>query len=215
MSKKLKFILVALSAVAAPVLVAAVYTKLPAQVPTHWNLDGTVTYSGKNALWFLSLLPALFALLMYAVPKIDPKRKNYQKFEGVYEGFIIVLMLFLDVLVAATVVESFYPGKLSIPGVICTMLGLLFVFIGNVMPKFKQNFFMGIKTPWTLSDSQVWNKTHRVAGFIWFFGGILCIISAFFLKDVALFVVFMTLVLLMVFIPFIMSYVWYQKRSEK
>lgn len=214
MSKKLKFIFTILAAIIAPVMVALVYTKLPAQVPTNWGFNGTVSYSDKNMLWILSLIPIAIALLLYVAPRIDPKRKNYQKFEGAYEGFILVLMLFLDVLVAVTIVESFYPGTLSIPGIICTILGLLFVFIGNVMPKFKQNYFMGIKTPWTLSDEQIWNKTHRMAGFLWFFGGILCVLSAFFLKDVALFAAFMSLVLLMVLIPLVMSYVWYRKKVQ-
>jgi len=99
--------------------------------------------------------------------------------------------------------------------VIVAACGLLFVFIGNMMPKVKSNFFVGVKTPWALSNSEVWNKTHRLAGYLFFFGGLLTFVISFFLREYALFITLMVIVTVMVIVPTVMSYVWFKKFNNE
>ena len=160
------------------------------------------------------MAPAL-ALLLMLLPRIDPRKKNYEKFRGLYDGFALFMMIFMLGLVALVISESLNPGKFSVEFVIVTACGLLFVFIGNMMPKVKSNFFVGVKTPWALSNSEVWNKTHRLAGYLFFFGGLLTFVISFFLREYALFITLMVIVTVMVIVPTVMSYVWFKKFNNE
>lgn len=194
--------------------VALAYKTLPGQIPSHWNLNGEATYSGKGFLWLMALLPPLMAAGLVFLPKIDPRKDNYEEFEGFYYAFAVAIMLFFLGMILLILSESFYPGRLAPGNVVTAGIGVLFAFIGNIMPKFKSNFFIGIKTPWTLSSAEVWQKTHRAAGVLWFWGGILIFALSFFLKNAALFTVFITVTLAIALIPAAMSYVWYQKAQK-
>ena len=201
-------------AVAPLILTAVLYKGLPSQIPTNWGFNGEVSYSSKMTLWLLSGISPVLAVLFMLIPKIDPRKKNYDKFRGLYDGFALFMMIFMLGLVALTISESLNPGKISVESVIVAACGLLFAFIGNMLPKVKSNFFIGIKTPWALSDSEVWNKTHRLAGYLFFFGGILTIIIAFLLHEYALFITLMVLVAVMAIVPIVMSYVWFKGLND-
>jgi len=191
------------------------YGRLPAEIPVHWNLDGTVNYGARSMLWLLGGLPIVLWCLFVLLPKIDPRRENYGKFRGVYDAFNAVMMLFFLGITCVTISESLYPGRISVAAVITAGCGLLFAFIGNMMPKFKSNFFVGIKTPWTLSSSEVWNRTHRFAGYLWFAGGIVIVPLAVLLpSENLLFGLFMAIILVMAFLPMVMSYVWYRREQK-
>ena len=157
----------------------------------------------------------VLALLFMSLPKIDPRKKNYNKFRGLYDGFALFMMIFMLGLVSLIVSESLRPGRLSVEFVIIVACGLLFVILGNMLPKVKSNFFIGIKTPWTLSDTEVWNKTHRLAGYLFFFGGLLTIAIAFFLREYALFITFMVITAVIAIIPIVMSYVWFKQLDKE
>jgi uncharacterized membrane protein len=105
------------------------------------------------------------------------------------------------------------PGRIPVSSAIVAACGLLFAFIGNMLPKFKSNFFAGIRTPWTLSSDEVWQKTHRLAGFMWFFAGILIIALSFFMRgtEFALYTAMMIITAVIAVIPLVMSFIWYQK----
>ena len=157
-------ILTYLLAAASLLLAAVLYPKLPAQIPTHWDLDGTVTYGGRHMIFLTAGTGLPMALLFDILPKIDPRRQNYQKFGSYYDAFCVLIQLFMLVMNAVMITEALQPGTLSVPMVVMLGIGLLFLFIGNTMPKFKSNFYMGIKTPWTISSEEVWRKTHRLGG---------------------------------------------------
>lgn len=193
------------------IVTALLYKKLPQQVPVQWGLDGTVRYDSRNTIWMISGMGPLFAGMLYLLPKIDPRKRNYEKFQGWYEGFGIVLMIFLDVMTFVILSESFNPGHISVDTVVIIAVGILLTFIGNMMPKMKSNFFMGVKNPWTLSNTEVWNKTHRLAGFLFFAAGLLIIASAFFSNAMLKFGIVMGVVLVVALIPTVMSYVWYRR----
>lgn len=118
------------------VLVAALYRLLPDQVPMHWGFDGVVNrYGSKNELWFLAALGPVFALLFQFLPRLDPKKRSYERFQKYYEAFAVVMTAFIAVIMGIALVESFRPGTLSVGRAVSILLGLLFVFLGNMMGK--------------------------------------------------------------------------------
>lgn len=197
-----------------PVLLAAVfYNQLPDQIPTNWGFDGNVTYGPKATIWMLSGMAPLFGIVLPLLQRIDPRKDNYRKFLGNFYMFLIVLMLFMTLMVGVTISESIYPGRITVYKVITVAMGALFLLIGNMMPKFKSNFFVGIKNPWTLSNTEVWNRTHRIAGYCWVVGGLLIILMALALPEKVLFAAFMTVIVVMVGIPTVLSYLWYRREQ--
>lgn len=196
------------------ILVVAVYTRLPQQIPTNWGFDRKVSYGEKGNLWILAGISPFLAIMYQVLPKIDPKRKNYRKFQEVYESFQLFMQVFLFVMVGIVIIESFRPGTVQVSTVVCAMCGILFIIIGNMMPKFRQNFFIGFRTPWTLTNEQVWNKTHRLAGRLIFVAGILGLIGAFFPSDKVKMVFLFVPLIAATVIPYIMSYVWCEAYSS-
>lgn len=199
-------------AAGALVLVACAFPFLPEQVPTHWNLDGTVTYSGKGTLWLLGLMPLALTALMRALPRVDPRRGNYSRFQSYYDGFVLVMGLFLLCITAVTVVESLRPGTLAVWRIVVMAVGLLLVFLGNMLPKVKSNFFLGVKTPWTLSDPDVWNRSQRLGGRLFFLAGLAMMASGLLLGEHAAFAVTMAGALGAGGVPCVMSYIWYRQK---
>ena len=195
------------------ILVAVFYGHLPGQVPMHWGIDGTVNrYGSKNELWLLAALGPVFALLFQFLPRLDPKKRSYEKFQRYYEAFALVIEAFLTAMMGLALLESLRPGTVSMGRVVCVLVGVLFLFVGNMMGKVKPNFFMGIRTPWTLSDPDVWNKTHRLGGGLFFLAGLVTMLSALLLPEAVTFWVVMAGVAAAALIPGVMSYLWYRRR---
>ena len=195
-------------------LVAAVYSRLPDQVPMHWGFDGEINrYGSKNELWLMAALGPLFALLFQFLPRLDPRKRNYEKFQKYYDAFGVVITAFVTVMMGIALVETFHPGTVSMGRVISALVGLLFLFLGNLMGKVKPNFFMGIRNPWTLSNPDVWNRTHRLGGGLFFLAGLAAVVSAPLLPEQVTFWVLMAGVLAAALIPTVMSYVWYRRRE--
>ena len=117
-------------------------------------------------------------------------------------------------MMSITLTESLYPGFLQVGRVVCAMVAVMFILLGNLMPKFKSNFFTGMKTPWALSNENVWNKTQRLGGRLFFFGGLVILISCFMVPEKQLFWGTMGIMLLICLIPTVMSYLWYQQEAH-
>lgn len=212
---KIRKILMVILAIAPLLMVLAVYSKLPAQVPMHWGIDGTVDrYGNKSELFLLAGLNIFMAILLFALPKIDPKRRNYERFQGTYEWMMLWIMGFYTVIMGIVLAETMQPGRFEISKVICGMVGILFISIGNMLPKTKRNFSTGIKTPWALSSDTVWNKTHRLGGKCFVIGGILMLTSAFLGNGKIMFGATMVVVVAIVVLPMVMSYIWYQQETK-
>ena len=120
----------------------------------------------------------------------------------------------MPILVPESLTESLYPGFLQVGRVVCAMVAVMFILLGNLMPKFKSNFFTGMKTPWALSNENVWNKTQRLGGRLFFFGGLVILISCFMVPEKQLFWGTMGIMLLICLIPTVMSYLWYQQEAH-
>ncbi|MCI9147915.1 MAG: DUF1648 domain-containing protein [Hungatella sp.] len=195
------------------ILAAAVYKRLPDQIPTNWGFDGHISYGGKLQIWFIAGMSPFLAGLFYVLPDIDPKRRNYRKFSGAYQSFQLFMQVFLLVILCIILVESFWPGTVQVSAVVMAMCSLLFILLGNMMPKFRQNFFCGFRTPWALSDETVWNKTHRLGGKLMFGAGILGFMGAFLPGEKLKMAMLLVPLAAATIIPYIMSYVWFKNRQ--
>jgi uncharacterized membrane protein len=152
---------------------AAVYSQLPERVPTHWGTDGPDRWSSRPVGAFLLPTIALGTwLLLRWLPSIDPRRENYAKFRGTYDAVVLASVALLSAIhilaLGAALGWPIRVERLAPVGV-----GLLLVVIGNFLPRARPNWFFGIRTPWTLSSERVWERTHRVGGYVMMAFGIM------------------------------------------
>ena len=197
------------------ILTAIFFPRLPASIPMQWDFGGKVGYEPKWHLFLIAALGPLFAVLFFVLPRIDPRRKNYDRFAPSYLLFQLMMILFICLMVGIVLTESLRPGTFIVGRTVCLFLGVLFTVLGNMMPKFRQNYFCGIKTPWTYADETVWVRTHRLAGRLFFAAGLLGVISAFLPNQTAMAVVFFVPLGAAVVLPIAMSYVWYRRRHPE
>lgn len=196
------------------ILTAAVYRKLPPRIPTNWGFDGQVSYGPRSTLWSLAGMAPFLAALFQVLPSIDPKKRNYRKFEDAYQSFQMFFQIFMLAMVGIVITESLRPGTIQVSTLVTAMCGILFMFMGNMMPKFRQNFFCGFRTPWALSDETVWNKTHRLGGRLIFLAGILGFMGAFLPWDRAKMAMLLVPLMVATAVPYVMSYVWFRNISK-
>lgn len=156
------------------------YANFPNQVPIHWNIQGEVDNWGSKAFgaFFFPVIILALYLIFLLLPYLDPKRDKYEQFQKTYHKFKNLLVGFMALLYF---VSSFAAlgYDINIPVLIPIMIGLLFIAIGNYLSKVKPNWFLGIRTPWTLSSEPVWQKTHQVGGKLFILAGIIMIIIPF------------------------------------
>lgn len=191
------------------------YSVFPEQVPMHWNAKGEVdNYGSKEVGAFLMpvIMLGIYLLFLF-IPNLDPRKDRYQQFRKVYHIFKDFIIFFMVILYFMT---SFYTLGYNIDIHVWTpiIVGLLFMIIGNYLSKIKPNWFMGIRTPWTLSSEEVWRKTHQAGGKIFVIGGIIMILSIFFNEKIKIFV-FMLDIIFMIVGTIVYSYLAYNKYGSK
>ena len=161
--------------IAAMFAVAAwAWPQVPDQIPIHWNIHGEVDgYGGKFiGLLLLPMIVAGIYCLMIVVPLVDPGRGNYANFSRAFNVIRMALVFFMAAIYGAAVVAAF--GRpVDMTTVACLGCAAMFMFIGNFMGKIRPNWFVGVRTPWTLSSKMSWNKTHRLAGWLFIVMGLL------------------------------------------
>ena len=185
------------------------WNKLPDQIPTHWNIDGEIDGWSSKAFavfFFPSLLLAIHWVCVLA-SSADPKNKNYHPSMLMLVLWICpVLSLVLNSLVYTAALG--YP--LSIEIIMPLLVGLMFLIVGNLLPKCRQSYTMGIKLPWTLHNEENWNKTHRFGGKVWVAGGVVALATAF----LGSFWILMGILVVMVAAPTIYSYLLHLKQKK-
>lgn len=194
-------------------LTACVYRILPDRIPMQWGWGGDVRYDDKWQLWIVASMSVLFAVVFPLLPRLDPKRRNYEKFRDSYLVMQLFLMLLLLALVAISIIEALRPGTVAVTMVICILCSLLFIVLGNMMPKFRPNWFCGIKNPWTISSPTVWTRTHRLGGRLMFAAGLIGLVGAFVPNDIARCVLVFGPVMVAALVPTVMSYFWYRQEQ--
>ena len=191
------------------------YPSLPEQIPIHWSIgEGPDGYQSKvMALITLHVLMIGIYLLLTVIPKIDPKKKNYQYFSKAYSISILSMMVFfflINMLILLFSLGYDIPME-SLAG---PLVGLLFLIMGNYMQQAKQNFFFGIRTPWTLMDETIWRKTHRLGGKLFMVGGIIMMLTLFLPASYEIFIIISVVVLVGV-VPTGYSYILFRKLDSQ
>lgn len=196
------------------VLVAIAWPYLPERIPGHWGLNGQIDrYDAPATLWLMCAIGPLLSLGMQFLPRLDPKRENYEKFQPYYDFFGPLVPLLLLLCIAVTLSESLWPGRINVARAIGLMVGVLFLIIGNMMGKVKTNWFMGFRTPWALSDPDVWNKTQRLGGWTFFLSGLSALVLSLLAPEKIFFVVFFSILIVGLVLTYVMSWKWFREKN--
>lgn len=182
------------------------YTHLPARVASHWNVRGEVDgwASRDFHVWFFPALLFGIYFLLVVVPSMDPRRERYVEFARVYNIFrTLILLVLFSVYLLATLYNVGY--DVNIGKTVPFIIGLLMLVIGNYMGKIKRNWFVGIRTPWTLSSDDIWTKTHRFGGLMFVIFGLLMIATPYLPTSFAFLVLFVG-IFIAVLLPILYSY---------
>lgn len=213
MSTKIASILIWTLIIASVVIGVFVYPALPERIASHWNTHGQVDgYMPK--FWGVFLLPIVIAvmyLFFMLIPKIDPLRKNIEAFRSQYNALIFLISLFLFYISTLSIVWNL-GIHFDMTRAILPSIGLLIFYLGVLIRHAKRNWFVGIRTPWTLSSDEVWRKTHNVGSALFKAAGFIAILS-YFMPDLALYLVMIPIFVTVLFL-IIYSYVLYQKELE-
>ncbi|WP_124059047.1 SdpI family protein [Vaginisenegalia massiliensis] len=190
------------------------YPSLPNQIATHFNFDGQVDEYGSKSYIFLA--PAIILgmnLLGEVIKRIDPKHSNYQRFEPTYYwlffliGCLMLITQVMTILVANNI-------DVEVNKIMLASIAILFIGLGNIMPKIKHNFSTGIKTPWTIADERVWYLTHRLGGKCMIGGGLVFLLGLL-LPQTWLGYLFAVAMIIAVGIPTVASYFYFQRLQNK
>jgi len=190
------------------------YPRIPENMAFHWDISGQVDgYTSKHlGLFLIPFALVGLALLFVAIPKIDPLGENIKKFRKCYDGFVVLFFVFMFSVHLFVVLWNL--GIKTNPNVIIPIgLGLLFFYSGVLCENAKRNWFIGIRTPWTLSSEKVWEKTHQIGGKLFKVVGVVSLIGAFF-PSYALFFILLPVLSVMTYV-LIYSYIEYQKEREE
>lgn len=207
-----KFDLISLIFILIPlVMTILLYNRLPNQLAVHFGTNGEANgYQGKltfllTSVLFLIGIPLLLKITRY----IDPKRKNYDKFESTYDIFRLIFTAFLSVMYITMILFNL-GYAVNIQMIVLIGIGLLFTFLGKSMSRIQFNYTMGIRTPWTLASEDVWERTHRFAGPLWLIGGMAMMIIAFLPESLA-FIIMLIIVAIIAIVPILYSFIIYKK----
>ena len=189
---------------------ALVYSRLPETVATHFGFDGTPNGWSSRAVAAFGLpgfMLIMNFLLIFGL-NADPKRQNMNSaLKTIAIWTVPVLSLVCSGITLAGALG--YPMKIQI--ILPVLMGVLFILIGNYLPKTKQSYTMGIRLPWTLNSEENWNRTHRLAGYLWVIGGIAFIVLSFIGWSLA---AFLLTIGVMTLVPIVYSYLLYRKEEK-
>jgi uncharacterized membrane protein len=191
------------------------HPSLPPTVATHWNLRGTPDgFSSRTmAVAIIPLVIVGLMVLFNLLPRLDPRRENYAKFINSY--WLIANAVIVFMLVAHGVILAAGLGyDVKIDRLMPVSFGLLLVFFGNYLTRVEPNWFVGIRTPWTLSSDTVWRKTHRTGGWLMVIGGLVVGVSAF-LPPGAFVPALVVAIVPIAVIPILQSYILYRRERHE
>jgi len=190
------------------------YPMMPDRVASHWNVQGQVDgYTDK--FWGLFIMPLVsiaLLLLFVAIPRIDPLKENIQKFRKTFDIFVILVLLFLLYLFGLTIIWNFGTKFNMIWALVPAFVGL-FYYVGILVENAKRNWFIGIRTPWTIMNENVWNRTHKLGGKLFKISALIAVLGMLF-EDYALWFVLFPVIAVSAYLV-VYSYFEYQKEMMK
>ena len=205
--KHFKLLIITSLVILLPILAGVLlWDQLPEQMPIHWNAAGEVD-GWSSKLFAVVYMPMILVALQWVcvlATASDPRKKNHGE-------KILHLVFWLIPVLSVVLFSVTYLSAMSVAvkmdRIMPVLMGLMFTMIGNYLPKCKQNYTIGIKIPWTLNNEENWNKTHRLAGWVWVVCGVAMMCTGF----VGGFMVFFPITLLMIVIPMVYSYILHRK----
>ncbi|MBQ9742190.1 MAG: SdpI family protein [Ruminococcus sp.] len=188
------------------------WDKLPATLATHWGADGTAN-GQSSKLFAVFIIPLILLALYWICILVTAKdNKNRNQNQKIFD-IVIWIVPVLSCIVSGIIYAASMNTGLNLMCIMPLVMGLVFMIIGNYLPKCKQNKTIGIKLKWTLENEENWNATHRISGKVWFLGGLLMLPCAL-LPDKILIPTALVLILVMVLIPTLYSYLYYKNQMK-
>jgi uncharacterized membrane protein len=207
--------LVGLMIIAPLIYGAIIYPQLPSRIPTHFNIEGKAdAWGGPSSIFIgpgiMGAVSIFVYILMSNLKTFDPKKYDEAN-DTLYSNFAVLTVAFLSALSTIIIYSSTHADEVNVGKLILPLIGLSFAGLGWYMPKFKQNYFVGFKLPWTLENETNWNETHKVAGKLWIYGGLFQAVVTFILPMKFSMIAFMLAIAVMVIIPSVFSYRLFKK----
>jgi uncharacterized membrane protein len=195
------------------IITFAFYQPLPDRIVSHWNAAGQADgYMSKIlGLGLIPLIMASCVALFAMIPRIDPLKKNYEKFRNYYEGFILLFVLYMLAIQVQIILWSI-GYQISPNRTFPVLFGILFIYLGFLLEHAEQNWFVGIRTPWTMSSTTVWKKTHEVGGKLFKIAGIIAFAGLLF-QNFAIWFILVPVLTVTVF-SVVYSYIEFKKEVK-
>lgn len=189
------------------------YPLMPARMASHWGTSGEVNgYMGKAlGLFLMPIITLVMFLMFWLIPKIDPLKANVEKFRKYFDAFVVSIIVFLFYIYLLTIFWNL-GFRFSMTQFMAPAMAILFYFCGVLVDKAKRNYFIGIRTPWTLASDTVWDKTHKVGGKLFKTAGSLAFLGVFFPGQA--FLLIMIPVLSATVFLFVYSYFAYRQETK-
>lgn len=197
------------------ILIAFTWQRLPDTIPIHWNAKGEIDDTGPK--WMIALTPLIacaMILLVEGLLRLDPRNKasNTSARNALDKLMLALTSFFFILFVAGWLGNLGYP--IDMTWVITFSVCLLFLFMGNFFGKIRSNYFVGIRTPWTLESEEVWNRTHRMAGKVWVIGSLALMLARIFLPHLPFIIVFLAGLFIISLWPVIYAYRLYRSLKK-
>ena len=185
------------------------YGRVPPIMPSHWDVAGRVN-GYVPRFWGVAMMPLIMAFtwsLLPILPRISPRQFSLGESIGTF-NLVVVGILAVFLALHVVILQAATGASIRIQTVVPALVGVLLIFIGNYMSKLRKNFFIGVRTPWTLASDEVWSRTHRLAGWAFALGGIALIVEGIAGLNP---LVFAGIIALVVVLPIVYSYVLYKR----
>ena len=165
------------------------YPQLPERMATHWSATGEANgFSSRLwGAWLMPLIMALIWVILRAIPHIDPRGANYEKFSGMYDALVILILAFI-LLMHVVVLMAASGTRVQMERVMMPAVGVFIAVMGLLIPKAHPNWFVGIRTPWTLTSDLSWERTHKIGGTLFVILGVLMVASTFIAPEIAIWI---------------------------
>jgi len=215
MSTRITNILIVVIIIGSVIAGALLWNRLPDPMASHWDINDQVNGTMPK-FWGVFMMPIIslgMFLLFLIIPSIDPLKANIAQFRETFNVFILLMFAFLAYVWKLTIAWNLGFTNFKMGASLLPAMGLLFMFVGYLLRKAKRNFFIGIRTPWTLSSDTVWDKTHQLGSILFFACGALALMGSLFGGVTAFLLIFIPLMGSTLFLV-VYSYVLYRQETK-
>jgi uncharacterized membrane protein len=215
MNTRTTIIVVVIMIAVATLVGLALWDRLPDPMASHWDVNDQVNGT-LSKFWGVFLMPLMTTglfLFFLVLPRIDPLKANIVTFRETFNLFIVLFVGFMVYIYFLTLLWNLGYTGFNMSKAMLPALGVLFFFTGYLMRKSKRNFFIGIRTPWTLSSDRVWDETHRLGSILFMIAGVMAFLGSFVGGTTAFWFILVPM-MASVLVTLVYSYVVYQRELK-